>query len=438
MKKKASIVATILGVSASIYLLGSQTLFGGHEVEPAAQSIKYYDTKCPIGTSDAGYSIKNKPVCEISNIITNDLHLTNDNYWRINGEVQIGGDNNYQSNIIIDKGSVLFGSSSMDFMVVNRGSKIIAKGTKEQPIIFTSDKDIKDQHPKSGDWGGLVIAGNAHINSGNFDEEFEFSKRKIRFGGNIEDDDSGILKYVVIKYAGAQVAKDKELNGLSLGGVGSGTMINYLEVYQGKDDGIELWGGSVNMKHILLIGNRDDSLDTDMGYNGFIQYLYAEKYSIEASETGSGIESDNNEHSYAAEPITNPTLVNFELLGSGGSKYGIVIRRGSGYTLVNGIVSGFDRAQLVINDSQTLANNSLFFQSVAIDAVEADGDVYFAKDGVSEADVTKLFLKGKYCLTNANNTTPSLLNNPFFDKTDFVGAYNPNKDWRFGWSVGVY
>ncbi len=442
MKKKISIAASVVVVSVSAYLLASQSLFGEHEVKPAVESIKYHRATCPTGTSDAGYSIKNIPVCEVSNIITNDLHLTSDRYWHINGEVQIGGDNNYKSNLVIDQGTILFGNGSEDFLVVNRGSKIIANGTKEKPITFTSESDIKDQKAKSGDWGGLVIAGNAHINSGNFDEEFEFSKRKIRFGGNIENDDSGILKYVVIKYAGAQVSKNKELNGLSLGGVGSGTTIDYIEVYQGKDDGIELWGGCVNMKHILLIGNRDDSLDTDMGYNGYIQYLYAEKYFVEASETGSGIESDNNEKKHSAKPITNPTLANFEFLGSNGSKYGIVIRGGSGYTLINGIVSGFDKAQLAIDDSATLANDKIFFQSVALAGSKENRDLYAADKGVTEADIERIFSKGKHCATNAYTTEASVINpsdyNAFFDKAPFVGAFEKNDDWRFGWSVGVY
>jgi hypothetical protein len=173
-----------------------------------------------------------------------------------------------------------------------------------------------------------------------------------------------------------------------------------------------------------------------------MQYLYSEKYFVEASETGSGIESDNNEKNHSAKPITNPTLANFEFLGSNGSKYGIVIRGGSGYTLINGIVSGFDKAQLAIDDSATLANDKIFFQSVALAGSKENRDLYAADKGVTEADIERIFSKGKYCATNAYTTEASVINpsdyNSFFDKAPFVGAFEKNDDWRFGWSVGVY
>lgn len=440
MKQKLPVTLGIFGIGAFVYLLETQALLGVNKTEPT-DSIKYHETKCPIGTSDSGYSLNSKPVCELTNIITNDLKLTKDKYWHINGEVHVGGDNNFNASLLIEEGTTLFGNGKRDFLIINRGSKVIAVGTKLEPITFTSLSDIKNENPKSGDWGGLVIAGNAIINTGNFDEEFEFSKKKVRFGGVKENDNSGILKYVVIKYAGAKVTKDKELNGLSLGGVGRGTYIDYVEVYKGKDDGIELWGGNVNMKHILLIGNRDDSLDTDLGYSGMIQYLYAEKLSIELSESGSAIESDNNGYNYNAMPRTNPIISNFELLGSMGSKYGVVLRKGSGYKLFNGIVSGFDIAQLVIRDRETIVGKNIEFSSVALGGSRANNDLYDGSNGVSKKNIAKIFENSQACKIDAYITSPTQINpksfNAFFDKALFVGAYDKDDDWRVGWSVGI-
>lgn len=442
MKIIVSIISSAAVIMTGLYVYSKQNVYSDEKTKIIPKNVAYHDTVCPNGTSDAGYSIQNKVVCEISNVIVNDLHLTSDKFWKIKGEVQIGLDNNYQTNLLIDEGTTIFGDDDKDFMVVNRGSKIVARGSQQKPIIFTSEKDIKNQKPESGDWGGLVLAGNAPINTGNLDEEFEFSKKHIRFGGNNAEDNSGMLKYVVIKYAGAEVAHDKELNGLSLGGVGSGTVIDYVEVYKGKDDGIEIWGGTVNMKHILLVGNRDDSLDTDLGYNGKIQYLYAEKLSLEASQSGNGIESDNNVQNFAATPTTEPILANFELLGSFGSEYGILLRHGSGYRLINGIVSSFDKAQLSIQDAQTLKNQKISFQSIALGSSLKDGDTFYGKNGVSSNEIKDIFMNSKSCAVDSYKTNASIVKetqeNQFFDKAPFVGAYEKGKDWRFGWSVGSF
>lgn len=409
--------------------------------KPEAAEVSYRVTTCPSHTSDAGYDIKGRPVCEISNIITNDLTLSSDRYWRINGEVQIGGDNAQSAILTIEPGTTIFGKSGKDFLVINRGSKIMATGTPSKPITFTCESDVKGLKAQSGEWAGLVIAGNAPINTGNNDEPFEFSRRGIHFGGNDPHDDSGILKYVVVKYAGDEVLPQKELNGISFGGVGDGTIIDFVEVYRGKDDGIELWGGTVNLKHVLLIGNEDDAFDTDHGYRGNIQYLYAEQTKLEATQFGNGIEADNYKKNMAAKPVSHPILANFEFVGAEGSKYGILLRRGTGYTLVNGSVTGFDEAQFAIHDKQTLVNNEIKLFSIAFDGSVEAGDLYNGKNGIEESDVEKVVEMGKFCQTNAIRTTPSdvraVTNDKFFDTAKFIGSYEKGKDWRTGWSVGL-
>jgi len=442
MKKVFFSVAAVAALAGTAYFAYSmRTLQAETSDTPTTAMVTYHETNCPSGTSDAGYTLKGRPVCEISNIITNDLTLSADRYWRVRGEVQIGGDNMLNTELHIEAGTILFGKSGGDFLVINRGSRILAEGTASKPIVFTSENDIKQTQPVSGDWGGLVIAGNAPINTGNTDEPFEFSHRQIRFGGTDPHDDSGVLKYLIIKYAGDEVLPQKELNGLSLGGVGDKTVIDYLEVYKGKDDGIELWGGTVNMKHILLLGNRDDSFDTDLGYRGKVQYLYAEKFRLEAGQYGNGIEADNLKENMDASPVSHPVLANFEFVGSSGSSYGILLRRGTGYTLINGIVTGFDEAQLAIHDDTTLHNNEIVFRSVALDGKETDEDLYHGKSGVHKADIKARFENSPHCRVGTTVTTASdvakATGDTFFDKAPFLGAYDKADDWRFGWSYGL-
>ncbi|MBN2894510.1 MAG: hypothetical protein JXK05_01275 [Campylobacterales bacterium] len=438
MKTIGSILIGVLSIAGAYYLYDSRTAQA--DIEQKQTQVTYHQTLCPSGTSDAGYSIHNKPVCELSNIITNDLHLSADRYWQLRGEVLVGGDNSYQSTLSIEPGATIFGTGGGDFLVINRGSKILARGTQIAPIVFTSESELKGLKPNPGDWGGLVIAGNAPINTGTLDQPFEFSGRNIRFGGDNPEDDSGVLKYVVIKYGGDEVARNKEINGLSLGGVGRGTLIDYVEVYKGKDDGIEVWGGTVNMKHVVLIGNRDDALDTDLGYQGNIQYLYAETLSLSASQSGNGIESDNNVDNHAAAPRTRPTLANFTLVGAYGSDNGILLRSGSGFSLINGVIMNFERAQLAIRDRATLDADAIFFQSVALGSGEEEGNLYGARDGIEKEEVKKRFESGKLCSVDAFDTTPSSLQNSqggFFDEAAFVGSHRKEQDWRSGWTVGL-
>jgi hypothetical protein len=287
-----------------------------------------------------------------------------------------------------------------------------------------------------GEWGGLVIAGNATSNDG-VEEVFEFSKTGRRFGGVNDADNSGILKYVVVKYAGYEVALDKELNGISFGGVGSGTTVDYVEVYNNADDGIELWGGTVDLKHIILVGNGDDALDMDHGYRGNVQYLYIKQTDV-ISYDPRGIEADNNKGNFDAQPITAATIANFDIIGSKLGETGMMLRRGASVHMVNGRVEGFGRHCLAMRNKATLEHNPSFY-------------------GVKLGHCGKQSFGGKYRLSpktvqtyvlhdNVNNSVELLpeavdvkayTENAFFDKAEFVGSYEKQNDWRTVWSVGL-
>jgi hypothetical protein len=145
---------------------------------------------CPENTQLISDDFEGKPVCQLRGTYVKDIHLSSDKFWALKGEVHIGVDGKEKATVEIDPGTTVFGKTGADFLLVTRGSKIIAEGTSSQPIIFTSMKDAAGLLSAPGDWGGIAIAGYAPTNAGK-EERFEFSNTDVRFGGENEDDNSG-------------------------------------------------------------------------------------------------------------------------------------------------------------------------------------------------------------------------------------------------------
>ncbi len=395
--------------------------------------------KCPEGSLYLS-TINQKKVCELSGTYTKDMTLSADFYWALKGEVNIGEDNAKSMTLTIEPGTTLFGSSGPDFLLISRGSKIYAKGTKLLPIIFTSAQDVAGRaglHDR-GAWGGLVLSGRAPTNAGD-EEVFEFSKTGRKFGGNDIHDSSGILKYVLVKYAGYEVAIDRELNGISFGGVGDGTMVDYIEVYNNADDGIEMWGGTVNLKHVVLIGNGDDNIDVDHGYQGKMQYVYVKQTDV-ISYDPRGVESDGMLGNHQAKPKTELKLANFELEGTHESDAGIMLRRGSDGLFINGVIHGFEKACLAVRDRESIRKSPEFF---GVTLKKCKRGPFSAKGGVDSSEVERLFLDNNHGNTIIDSkpkiaSIKALLpDDTFFDDATFIGAYTKEDDWRKGWTVGV-
>ncbi|MCW3466595.1 hypothetical protein [Chitinophaga nivalis] len=268
--------------------------------------------------------------------------------------------------IKIDAGTTIKGivGAPGGTLVVTRGAKIEANGTATQPIVFTSNSGS----PASGQIGGLVILGRAKTNQTNplIEGIGGTPPADTHYGGTQVADNSGILKYVRIQYAGYELSTDNELNGLTLGGVGSGTTIDFVEVYKAADDGIEFFGGDVNASHLVVVNPLDDGLDFDNGYTGRIQYALVVEDSTRADKsTSNGIESDNNSVGSQALPITKPLIANLTIIGlpsqalatktnflpSGTGKYGVVAhwRRSSQFQVYNSVFLGFERGFLLDN-----------------------------------------------------------------------------------------
>ncbi|MCW3466592.1 hypothetical protein [Chitinophaga nivalis] len=271
----------------------------------------------------------------------------------------------------IDAGTVIKGISSGDWrspggtLVITRGAKIEAVGTAAKPIIFTSNSAT----PASGQIGGVVILGRSTTNNYT-DATIEgfggIPVVDIRYGGNVETDNSGILKYVRIEYAGFEFSPDNELNGLTLGGVGSGTTIDFVEVYKAADDGIQFFGGTVDAKHLVIVNSLDDGLDFSNGYRGHIQYVLIIADSTRADKSASnGIEAQNTYTGDSRTPFTKPFIANLTLIGlpnhnlatklnflpSGTGKYGAATqwRRSSRFEVYNSIFIGYENGWLLDN-----------------------------------------------------------------------------------------
>jgi hypothetical protein len=396
---------------------------------------------CPTGTQLLVEN--NQKFCLLKGkYLNSNLTLTSDFVYRLDDEgVFIGGDNKANSIVRIQAGTKIVGEPK-SFMVVSRGSKIFAEGSKNKPIVFTS---VNSENRKRGEWGGLVLNGNAPINAckpGTVLCEAVSEGIKVEqvfFGGNNKEDNSGILRYVRFEFTGYPISQDNELNGLTLNAVGSDTEIDYVQVNMSADDGIEVFGGTVNLKHIILSNIDDDSLDWDFGWQGNVQYLLANQADDSADN---GIEADNFKSPMNAEPRSNPTISNATFIGGKNSAYGLLLRRGTAGAFYNTIITGFKKACIDIDDAETFKNNGIKLESSIISCTKTaeieEGDLFvttnWIKDQGNLVEDPKLtgFFPAEGSPALGNGVTPEDL---FFEPVDFIGAFASAEDnWEAGWT----
>ena len=271
--------------------------------------------------------------------IVSDLTLKSGNTYTLNGEflVKEGATLNIEPGVKI----VAQYDDRVDYILVEQGAKINALGTASAPIIMTSSKE------EPGAWGGIHICGRAHTNAEGGKGSSEIGG--ATYGGSNDADNSGVLKYVRVEYTGYAFDEEHEANGMTFYGVGNGTIIENCEAYHGSDDGFEFFGGSVNVKNMVVVNCSDDSFDWTEGWNGKGENLVA--YQENASTLGYDcdclIEADNNENNYSATPVSHPVLKNLILVGNGGNKQGIRLRRGTEVEITSAKVSGKGKAVAV-------------------------------------------------------------------------------------------
>ena len=214
--------------------------------------------------------------------------------------------------LTIEPGTVIKGDKQTKAsLICERGGKLIAQGTESEPIVFTSEEAAGSRKP--GDWGGIILCGKAKNNQQ--EQQIEGGPR-TKHGGNDDSDNSGVLSYVRIEFAGYPFQKDKEINGLTLGSVGHGTKIDHVQVSYTNDDSFEWFGGSVNCKYLVAYHGWDDDFDTDNGYSGAVQYgLVVRDARIADTSQSNGFESDNNAGGSDVSPYTNATFSNITVIG---------------------------------------------------------------------------------------------------------------------------
>lgn len=235
------------------------------------------------------------------------------------------------------------------YIAVAQDAKIYVNGTQDNPVVMTSGS----ANPSAGNWGGLVVCGRANTNKGGSDGQTATAEvSDLTYGGTNNEDNSGSIRYLRLEYTGATFNGSKEFNGLSLFGVGSGTTVEYVQSFEGGDDGIEFFGGTVNGRYLVSVNSGDDSIDFADGWSGTGEYWYIK------GGTHAGIEGSNNGDDGYATPTTTATLRNLTIIGSG-DEGALYVKEGGGHwTLENIYVSNFDLGIKIKNATSDPAGNA--------------------------------------------------------------------------------
>lgn len=331
------------------------------------------------------------PICVISQRITANTTLTNGHIYVLTGGIYVGsgGVENFSNpgagpTLTIEAGVQIYGDSSEGFtgLVITRGANIKVEGTAAEPVIMAavqydaSNQTITDQPANlldRGAWGGLILDGFAKVNSaampgGEVASEAVPSGQTRFFGGSLQDDGSGTIEYLIIAESGIAFRQDEEIQGLTFEGVGSSTRVSYLQVLGSEDDGVEFFGGTATLDHVVINGTDDDGLDMDLGFQGTIEFAIVR---IGAQNGNRGIESDNNGDNFDALPVSKPKLANITILGNAGGETttGALHREGFAGTLYRAVISDdmllgtkFDNGCYDIDDvlSQVAYRNAIF------------------------------------------------------------------------------
>lgn len=399
--------------------------------------------------------------------------------------------------LTIEPGTIIKGDKDTKAaLIVERGGKLMAKGTATAPIVFTSEQAAGNRKP--GDWGGIILCGKAQNNKAEMQIE---GGPRTKHGGNDDNDNSGVLSYVRIEFAGYPFAADKEINGLTFGSVGSSTQIDHIQVSYSNDDSYEWFGGTVNCKYLVAYRGWDDDFDTDNGYSGKVQFgLVVRDSRIADTSQSNGFESDNNADGSAVAPFTTATFSNITFVGpkldagfqnttdyiNGGALYpnngsalgkfqsAMQIRRNSRLNCYNTLAIGFPIGLILDNqkgDSQGAAKagqlklQNIWFAGMDVTGTDAnksyvdvlvtgyDSNSKPIYDEKQKSFSSTFFLAQTgnkvfdswSTLVDANGYTPlassELLNaasfagmDSWFTTVKYIGAFDVADNWMAGWT----
>jgi hypothetical protein len=305
----------------------------------------------------------------ITGTITSNMTLKKENVYVLVGTVYVTPN----VTLTIQPGTLIrCDTDTLTTLVITKGAKIIAEGTETDPIVFTSNKNSGDRNP--GDWGGIIILGDAPINkSGGIGTlDFELDQQKALYGGNNKDSDSGILKYVRIEFSGKKTNHNKPINGLSLAGVGAKTKLEYIQVTSSDEDSFQFYGGYINTSHLVSLRSADDDFDFTQGVqcnisnsiairSPFLSDSYGSRcFEMETVDTRKGEVLDSKKEMTRVN-ATNFTMMHTEDIGTeieGLKHEAILIRENTFLTLTNSVVSGFSHL-IVFADAISISDEYL-------------------------------------------------------------------------------
>jgi hypothetical protein len=307
-------------------------------------------------------------------------------------------------------------------LIIERGAKLIASGSPTQPIVFTSGKPAGQRAP--GDWGGIILLGKAPTNRPLDPAPTIEGGVGRQYGGTDPLDESGILRYVRIEFAGIAAEPGSEINGLTCGGVGSGTIIENVQVSFGNDDAYEFFGGTVNARNLVAFGTADDDFDFDFGYTGKIQFAvsYRKPDFVDGGDAGNGIECDNDAASTLASPRTRPQLSNFTIIGPNNAtgtaanhNYSNRWRRSTQFILRNSILMGHPDAGFSLEQDATI--NDYYVNGLSEfknNLVHANANPYRSgNNAIATAAQIQAKAESEGCITY-NDAAAIMLTNPFY------------------------
>ena len=462
---------------------GGGTGGGGGGTTPLPPGTPAAD--CPTGFANVGVVAGGTlRACQLPQQITGALTvpLRAGTIYAISGRTSVGTDQGVdpaapiagsaQGILTIEAGVRIFASGGSDYLLVNRGSQLFAEGTPTSPIVFTSRQNVEGATTvdSQGQWGGIVLAGRApQANcqltapvtcTGTVEGTSAF------YGGNTAADNSGRLRYIQIKYSGFEISTGNELQGLTMAGVGSGTTVEFIQVHNSSDDGIEIFGGNVNLRRIVITGADDDGLDTDTGWRGGAQFGIVTQRTVPGSTSRSaGFEfsSAPNSVALASRYVSQPKIANWTLVGRNAPSNAHTVAHfdtGTDATIINSVftsVTGSLAGCMAINDIDTNTSgvvfNSVFmscpisyrpgnevFSAAAFTAgtnnTAAGTSTLAAPAGASLTNQVLTFING----ANENAVTPVAAASvyPFFQNTTYIGAVQNAADtWWQGWTCGL-
>jgi hypothetical protein len=401
-----------------------------------------------------------KPVFVVTGSITGAETWSSNNYYVLRGAVFV----EEGATLNIGAGTRVIGESgSVGTLIVKRGGRLNAIGTRTEPIVFTSDQPVGSR--ARGDWGGIILNGRAPVNIEGGEGVGEADTGV--YGGNQPNDNSGTMRYVRVEFAGVEFSPDNELNGIAFQGVGNGGSYEFIQVHMNRDDALEWFGGTADIKYAVASNAADDSFDWTFGWSGRAQFI---AITLRGDDGDNGIEADNNEFNNNLLPRSNPQIYNITLCGDpdrnegGESPRAANLRRGTAFTLRNFLVTGFKTVGFQIETTNTATTSQVDNGTTQLGAGVAwgmptnlhasvmtyvnSGRFPNVRTGATDAEVG---ISTSACSSHENpNFQPSGVatlaggqvepiqppNDGFFEPVTFIGAVAPAPadNWMTGWT----